>query len=59
MSQEVLAGLSGLSRNTVIKYECGTTKPTMESLIALADVFDVTTDYLSGRSEKTEPYTFY
>ncbi len=52
MSQEVLAGLSGLSRSTVIKYECGDMEPKMASLIALADVFDVTIDYLTGRSEK-------
>lgn len=52
MSQEVLAGLSGLSRSTVVRYERGDMEPTMVALIALADVFDVTIDYLIGRSEK-------
>lgn len=33
-------------------YEEGKNEPSLERLIALADFFDVTTDYLLGRTDK-------
>ena len=48
-SQEVLAGLSGLSERTIRKYEHGTLMPSMQSLSALADALDTSMDYLSCR----------
>ena len=51
VSQEVLADFCSLDRRTVIRYECGEQEPTMLSLIALADYFEVSMDYLSGRVE--------
>ncbi|MBR4345997.1 MAG: helix-turn-helix transcriptional regulator [Oscillospiraceae bacterium] len=35
-------------------YECGRYKPQYEHLIALADYFNVSIDYLVGRSDKKE-----
>ncbi len=51
MSQEVLAGLSGLSSRTVFRYEHGSMEPNRKALIALANALDVTIDYLSCRDE--------
>lgn len=33
-------------------YEMGETEPSIEKLIALADYFDVSLDYLTGRSDE-------
>jgi len=52
VSQEVLADFCGLDRRTVIRYECGEQEPTMLSLIALADYFEVSMDYMAGRLEE-------
>jgi transcriptional regulator with XRE-family HTH domain len=36
-------------------YLSGTKEPTMSKLIALADYFNVSLDYLTGRSDNPEP----
>lgn len=51
MTQIVLANKLNLSRGTVYKYECGTFLPCLLTLVKLADVLNVTTDYLVGREE--------
>lgn len=48
-SQEVLAGLSGITRGTVARYESGDMEPSMSALVSMADVLGVSTDYLSCR----------
>lgn len=48
----VLSELCGLSKETIKRYEEGTTEPLASSLEAMADYFHVTTDYLLGRDEK-------
>lgn len=47
----VLSELCGLNRNTIKRYEQGTQKPSMDALISIADYFDVSVDYLLGRSD--------
>lgn len=47
----VLSQLCGLNYNAVKRYEIGAAKPTTDALIAIADFFDVSVDYLLGRAE--------
>lgn len=49
-----LAELLGLNPRTVKGYASGTIKPDYFKLIALADYFDVSLDYLVGRSDIQE-----
>ncbi|MBQ3604384.1 MAG: helix-turn-helix transcriptional regulator [Clostridia bacterium] len=46
MSQEILAEQLGVSRQAVSKWESEQSTPDIENIIALSDLFDVTTDYL-------------
>lgn len=39
-----------VARVTYTAYENGTKQPTLETLISIADIFDVSIDYLLGRS---------
>ena len=49
LSRRQLGELCGLSKNVILLYESGTTKPSMGSLVALAEYFDTSIDYLLGR----------
>jgi transcriptional regulator with XRE-family HTH domain len=55
MSQYELAKAVGLSRNTIYSYENGRRLPDAGAIIALANFFNVTTDYLLGRSDVQMP----
>ena len=48
-SRKVISELCGLPPNAVGKYERGESEPTMTVLINLADYFEVSLDYLTGR----------
>lgn len=54
LTQKQLAQLTGLSERGIQNYELGERKPTYDALIALADYFDVSLDYLVGRSDNPE-----
>ena len=55
LSQEELAGLLGVTRQAVQKWEAGTSRPDMDNLAALARYFDVTLDWLvTGREAAKE-----
>lgn len=49
MSQRVASELCGLNSDAFRKYESGEREPTAHSLIAIADYFEVSIDYLVGR----------
>ena len=51
VSQAAVSKEIGVSRYAIYSYEKGKTAPTLDGLIMLADYFDVTTDYLLGRSD--------
>lgn len=51
ISQAVLGEVLGVSRWSVLNYEAGKNKPDYDGLIALADFFDVSLDYLTGRRD--------
>lgn len=52
VSQQELADLLGISTRAWRFYESGDREPNIAGLIALADYFDVSLDYLVGRSDK-------
>lgn len=47
----VLSELCGLNRNAIKRYETGAATPTADVLISIADYFEVSVDYLLGRSD--------
>lgn len=49
ISRIVLSELCGLDPDAVRKYERGEREPSMKSLVAIADFFGVSVDYLVGR----------
>ena len=52
ISRKVLSELCGLNSDAVRRYERGDIEPTLSSLVAIADFFEVSVDYLSGRCDK-------
>lgn len=48
-SMATVSELCGLERGAVRRYERGECLPSMEALIALADYYEVSLDYLTGR----------
>lgn len=49
MDRKKLGECCGLSKNMIGLYERGEREPTASALEKIADLFDVTTDYLLGR----------
>lgn len=54
MSQEKIAELVGVSRQSVSKWEIGLSKPDTENLIHLAEIYHVSLDELIGVAEPAE-----
>lgn len=54
LTQKQMAAEIGVSEILWRKYEAGDRTPTFEGLIALADFFEVSLDYLAGRSDIPE-----
>ena len=55
-TQKELAKQIGLSERAYQHYESDTREPTLSNLIALADYFDVSLDYLVGRSDNPDSH---
>jgi len=51
LKQEEAAALCEISLMSFRRYETGTREPTATVLWKMADVFDVSTDYLIGRTD--------
>ncbi len=51
LTQQNVAEKLGISQPSYIRYENGTAEPTLENLVKLADLFDVSVDFLLGREE--------
>ena len=49
-SRVVLSQLCGLPDSSIRRYERGEIKPGMDALVAIADYFNVSVDYLLGRT---------
>ena len=50
-TQKQMAELLGIAQPSYIRYEDGSAEPTQENLVKIADIFDVSVDYLLGRKE--------
>lgn len=51
ISQTALGEVAGITLKQIQRYERGENEPTASVLIALAEYFDVTIDYLVGKSD--------
>ena len=49
MTKTEVANAVGITRQQIIKFENGTSKPNVRDLLALADYFAVSADFLLGR----------
>ena len=52
IQQQQMAELLNVSRASIYKYQQGKAEPDIETLIKIADYFDVSLDYLCGRQNK-------
>ncbi len=56
LTQMKLSEMIGIDQALISKYESGGRVPPTEALIAFADVFGVSIDYLVGRTNKPDVY---
>ena len=54
LTQKQLASETGISERGIQNYELLVRRPPIDTAIALADYFDVSLDYLVGRSDVPE-----
>ncbi|OAB34164.1 helix-turn-helix domain-containing protein [Paenibacillus glacialis] len=54
-TQEYIADLIGVARSTYTAYENGTKLPPMDTLNKIADQFEVSADFLMGRTGNPRP----
>ncbi|HHY66654.1 MAG TPA: helix-turn-helix transcriptional regulator [Alicyclobacillus sp.] len=55
MSQKDLASSIGVTERAFRFYESGDREPTIEQLVKLADIFNVSLDYMTGRTNDPTP----
>lgn len=51
IKQETLAKVLNITTSTVSMYENGTREPSLETLVKISEFFNVTTDYLLGKTD--------
>jgi transcriptional regulator with XRE-family HTH domain len=51
-SRKVVSELCGIHSDAYRRYERGEVMPSMHALVALADYYEVSVDYLIGRSDR-------
>ena len=54
LKAEDVAEIAAVKRRIIFTYESNESKPSFNVLIAFADYFDVSLDYLVGRSDRPE-----
>jgi transcriptional regulator with XRE-family HTH domain len=54
LSQEKIAPIVGMKQSSVNRYENGQSNPSFETLLRYADYFDVSLDYIFGRTDKPQ-----
>lgn len=57
LTQNELAELVNVSRSALSLYELGKREPDYETLVRLADFFDVSVDYLLGKTDIRKPFS--
>lgn len=55
-TQKQIAELLGISQNTYSQYEIGVLNYPVDALMKLADFYNVSIDYLLGRTSTKTPY---
>ena len=55
VNQEMLSAVTGKTRQTVSQYVNGISEPSYSTLVKIAEYFDVSTDYLLGKSKTMTP----
>ena len=50
-TQREVAQRLGISQPSYIRYENGSAEPTLENLVKIADLYDVSVDFMLGRKE--------
>lgn len=56
LSQQKLAEMLNTTQQSIFKYERTKSEPDIATLIQLADIFEVSVDYLIGNSDVREKY---
>lgn len=56
LTQRKVADYLNIRQNTYCQYETGVLNYPIEVLMKLADLYNVSVDYLLGRTEKKDPY---
>ena len=51
VTQKQLADILGVAEVSLQRFEYGSARPSLDTLISLADYFNVSLDYLVGRSD--------
>lgn len=46
-----MAEMLGIAQPSYIRYENGSSEPSQATLVKIADIFDISVDYLLGRKE--------
>ena len=54
LNQVDLGKVAGITSKQIQRYESGESEPTLSVLVRLSDYFDVSLDYLVGRSDVRE-----
>lgn len=57
LQQKFVADKIGVKNNTLSGYESGNREPDSQTLTKLADFYEVTTDYLHGRTDDPKGFT--
>lgn len=57
LSQEDVGDFLKMDRSSIGKWENESSQPTFETLVQLSNLFDVSTDYLLGKTDIKNPYT--
>lgn len=55
MTQQQLAARLSLAKSTISQYENNINEPDLKTLVELADIFEVSVDYLLGRVHAGQP----
>ena len=51
LTQRQMAERLNIAQPSYIRYENGKAEPSLENLVKIAEIFDVTVDYLLGRAD--------
>ena len=51
LTQRQIAAYLGIAQPSYIRYENGKAEPSLDTLVKLADLFDVSIDFLCGRKD--------